>query len=92
MQIINAENDEAQRDRNLQLSTSTGGADLYESLEQIDKTLTEAQRAIGVFVANENDPGLLAEVQGVLQGDYDRKGLVDALLHTFKKYQLAQAV
>ena len=88
VQIINAENDEAQRDRNLQLSTSTGGADLYESLEQIDQTLAEAQQAIEIFLANEKDPELSAEVQAVLEGDYDRKRRADALLHIFKKYQL----
>lgn len=40
------------------------------------------------FIAAENNAALKAEVQAILQDDYDRLGLVDALLHALRKYEL----
>ena len=89
VEITNLENRDTFQAKQLQLDTSAE-ADLLDSVGAIDKTTTEVMTGVEAFLASENDPELKSEVENILREDYDRLGLVDALLHAFRKYQLSQ--
>lgn len=88
VEITNLENRDTFQAKQLQLDTSAE-ADLLDSVDAIDKTTTEVMTGVEAFLASENNPELKGEVENILREDYDRLGLVDALLHAFRKYQLS---
>ena len=88
--LDNLENEHSYNAAQTEMDTSAE-ADLLESVGAIDKTTTEVMGAIDVFITSENDPELKAEIDKILQEDYDRLGLIDALLEAFRRYQLSHA-
>jgi lipopolysaccharide export system ATP-binding protein len=88
--IGNLENEQSFNSEETAMDTSAESG-LFESVDAIDKTTAEVMSAIDVFLTNENDPELKAEVDRILHDDYDRLGLIDALLDTFKRYQFSHA-
>lgn len=89
VEITNFENKDTFRASQLEMDTSSE-AGLLESAGAINKTTAEVMTGVEAFVASENDPELQLEVDKILRDDYDRLGLVDALLHAFRKYQTSQ--
>jgi len=88
--ISNLENEPSYNAEQTEMDTSAE-ADVMESVGAIDKTTTEVMSAIDVFLANENDSELKAKIDSLLKEDYDRSGLIDALLNAFRTYQLSHA-
>ena len=56
--------------------------------EEFEKTSTELLNAIKIFKDQVKDPEFKNEIQKHLEGDYDDINRIDALLNTFKKFQL----
>jgi len=90
VQIISLENDEAYRAEEFQVD-SAGSANGGESMDEFDKGFAETLDVVQTFVRGENHQELTAEVNDIFQGDYNRLGLIDALLNSFKTYQLQTA-
>jgi len=85
--LLNAADEQAEKNRHIGPDTE----DARERLGDFDKSFAETITAIEAFVASENDAELKKEVDNILTGDHNRLSLIDALLHTFNKYQI-QAV
>ncbi|HEU4902364.1 MAG TPA: LPS export ABC transporter ATP-binding protein, partial [Flavisolibacter sp.] len=86
VEITNLENKDTFRASQLEMDTSSE-AGLLESVGAINKTTAEVMTGVEAFVASENDPELQEEIEKIVRDDYDRLGLVDAVLHALRKYQ-----
>jgi len=90
-QLEKQENEEAFRGSGMDVDTNPVPATIGESHDELDKSFSETVTVIEAFLASENDGEMSREVNEVLQGDYNRKGMIDALLHSFRKYQQEKA-
>lgn len=90
IQILNAENNEAYRERQFHTGDTLRG-DANEEREALDKATTEIINAVEIFLAGENDTELKNEVERIFQEDYNNLGRIDALLNAFRQYQLSHA-
>lgn len=91
VQIENQENEEAFRGNKLDINSNPVPTTSADGFVEIDKSFSETLTVVQAFVASDNDDELRQEVDTITQGDYDRKGLVDALLHAFRKYETKKA-
>lgn len=61
-----------------------------EAGNKLDNPYLEIINTIGIFIAQEEDAELRKEVQTIFDSEDDRQNKVEALLHSFRKYQLAK--
>jgi lipopolysaccharide export system ATP-binding protein len=61
------------------------------SNETFDKQFSEMINNIEIFMANNENDELEKEIAEIFQSDDERKNKVDALLNSFKKYQMQKA-
>ena len=59
-----------------------------EDMRRLEKTMEEIIQSIDRFTDHIKQPGLTLEIQKHLDGDYDHINLIDALLNSFKKFQM----
>jgi len=55
---------------------------------QMDKQFSETVNAIEIFLSEKGDNELKAEVANIFEANYERRGTVEALLNTLRRYQL----
>jgi lipopolysaccharide export system ATP-binding protein len=59
-----------------------------ENRRELNRSMSEIIKSINVFAEHLRDPGLRIEIEEHLAGDYDEINRIDALLNTFRKFQL----
>ena len=91
IQEENANPEDAYEGNQLSIDSNPVATASDESDSELDKSLSETLTVIQAFLASENDERLADEIGTLLQGDYEPKGLVDSLLHTFRKYQMEKS-
>ena len=82
--LLNASDEHAEKGRYI----GPDSFDAREAMSDFDKSFSETITAIEGFIASENDADLKAEVDEILHAEHGRLSLIDALLHTFSKYQM----
>jgi lipopolysaccharide export system ATP-binding protein len=65
--------------------------DSSEDTDEFDKAFSNVVNTIEIFIAEEEDNELKKEIEDIFQSDFDRQTRIDALLNSFKKYQLLKA-
>ena len=85
VQIINTEEAYNQASH---LSQRGADEELEKNLNDVDKNFSETVNALEIFLAQEGDNNLKAEVEEIFNSDRDRQSLVDSLLAIFRRYQL----
>jgi lipopolysaccharide export system ATP-binding protein len=61
-----------------------------ETYNELDKNYSEIVNTIELFIAQEDDDELKKEVEAIFSSDDDRQNRVEALLHSFRSYQVAK--
>jgi lipopolysaccharide export system ATP-binding protein len=59
-----------------------------ENMKGLEKTMEEIIQSIDLFTDHIKQPGLTIEIQKHLDSHYDHINLIDALLNSFKKFQM----
>ncbi|MDB5207287.1 MAG: lptB [Flavisolibacter sp.] len=71
----------------LQINETTG----EEANNELDKVYSEIVNAIEIFIAQEEDDEFKKEIVKIFGSEDERQNRVEALLHSFRNYQLAKA-
>ncbi|WP_240409967.1 LPS export ABC transporter ATP-binding protein [Flavisolibacter nicotianae] len=79
----------AQREEQAHTSSELSGMTDTEAL--LERATTQAVNKIEVYLAQENDDELKAEVEQIFGEEQEKLAQVDALLHAFKKHRLVHA-
>ncbi|GAA4743786.1 LPS export ABC transporter ATP-binding protein [Flavisolibacter ginsenosidimutans] len=69
-------------------SLSETNDEAINSRMQLDKQFSETVNAIEIFLSEKGDNELKTEVANIFEAGYERRKTVDALLNTFRRYQL----
>lgn len=78
-----------QREEQVQTSSELSG--MNDTAALLERASTQAVNRIEVYLAQENDDELKAEVEEIFGQQQERLAQVEALLHAFKKHRLSHA-
>jgi len=71
-----------------ELQLQLGEAADEEGNNELDKKYTELENSIEIFIAQKNEAELKAEVEEIFESENNRRSRVEALLNSFRSYQL----